>query len=93
MGELPDWTIWILAAAVLALFGWFFWHVGASLVTGFVLMVRLIQNWPQLRRERTEAEAQSGGRWPLWYRAARLAVLLALAGLVAYQFWRLVRAA
>jgi len=83
-----DWTIWLLAVAVLALFGWFFWHVGSSMLEAMRRLVSTIQNWPQIRRSMVEAEARSGGRWPLWYRAVRVFLVVAMIALMVLVAWR-----
>jgi hypothetical protein len=87
MSEIPDWTVWLLAAAIAALFIWYFWHVGHSLVEWFISTVRMIQNWPQTRRALVEAEARAGGRYPRWYRAARVVILLSVVALAAYLIY------
>ena len=76
MSEIPNWTVWLLAAAVTALFVWFFWHTARSLLDWFASTVRTIRNWPQTRRAMVEAEVRAGGRYPWWYRAARMIIVL-----------------
>jgi hypothetical protein len=88
MSELPDWTIWLLAAAVIALFAWFFWSTGVEMLRFSGRLTGLIQNWPQVRRAMVEQEARAGGRFPLWYRAARVVLVLAMVGFAAYFIWR-----
>ena len=88
MSEMPDWTVWPLAAAVLALFAWFFRHVAIGIWRYGRALVGMIQNWPQIRRAMTEAEVRSGGRYPLWFRAVRVSLLVALTGLVLFLVWR-----
>jgi uncharacterized membrane protein YqiK len=85
---LPDWTVWVLAAVVAGLFGWFFWHTGVSLYRSGRQVVDLIQNWPQVRREMVEAEVRSGGRYPLWFRAVRVLLVLAMIGFAIVLIWR-----
>ena len=87
MSEMPDWTVWILAAGLVVLFGWFFWHTGASMIKAIQLIIQFIETWPERRRAFTEAEARAGGRFPFWYRAARVLVLTALVVLLAYFVW------
>ena len=88
MSELPDWTVWLLAVAVIALFGWFFWHTATAMLDAARLLIGTIQNWPQIRRRMVEAEVRSGGRYPLWFRAVRAGLILALIGLLALLLWR-----
>jgi cytochrome c-type biogenesis protein CcmH/NrfG len=88
MSSSSDWWVWLLAAALIALFGWYFWHVARSLLGGFVAAARTIQNWPQTRRALVEAEAKAGGRYPWWYRAARVVIVLCIVGLAAYLVYR-----
>jgi hypothetical protein len=88
MSEIPDWAVWPLAAGLIVLFGWFFWHTGRSLVQGFLAIVETIQNWPQTRRAMVEAEARAGGRYPWWFRAVRVSLVLATVGLAAYVIFR-----
>lgn len=83
-----DWPVWLLGIAVAALFiGYFFW-TGGALVGAFRRLLQFIEDWPQTRRAMVEAEARSGGRYPLWYRAARVAVLLSLFALLVFIVWR-----
>ena len=88
MSSSSDWWVWLLAAAVVALFVWYFWHVASSLWGWFVSTVQTIQNWPQTRRALVEAEARAGGRYPWWYRAARVIIVLSIIGLAAYLIYR-----
>ena len=90
MSETPDWMVWPLAAAVVALFGWFFWHVARSGIDWLVSTARTIENWPQTRRAMVEAEARAGGRFPFWYRAVRVSLILLVIGLAAFLILRLV---
>jgi len=88
MSAQPDWATWALVAAVAVLFLWFFWFVATTVFAYARQLVGTIQNWPQIRRAMVEAEAQAGGRYPLWYRAARVTVLLGVVALAAYILWR-----
>ena len=88
MSGFPDWTTWLLAVAVIALFAWFFWHTARSIWGWFVRMVRTIQTWPQTRRAMVEAEVRAGGRYPFWLRAARVLIVLFAVALVAYIIYR-----
>ena len=88
MSEGPDWWVWLLAAAVLALFVAFFWLVAGALWNYFRRLVDMIQNWPQIRRAMVEAEVRSGGRYPFWYRAVRVLLVLGMIGIVGFMVWR-----
>lgn len=88
MSEFPDWAVWPLAASVAALFIWFFWHVGRSMVEALVGLVRTIQSWPQTRRALVDAEARAGGRYPWWFRAVRVLLVVATVALAAYVIFR-----
>lgn len=83
-----DWTILPLAVGLCALFAWFFWRVGASMLHVGRLLVQTIQDWPQIRRAMVEQEARSGGRFPFWLRAARVLLIIAMIGLVLLLVWR-----
>jgi hypothetical protein len=89
MSEIPDWAVWPLAVAVVALFVWYFWHTARTMFEWFTTVVRMIQNWPQTRRAMVEVEARAGGRYPWWYRAARLSLVLAMVLFAAYFIYRL----
>jgi hypothetical protein len=88
MNGMPDWTVWVLAAAVAALFLWYFWHVGTGLLGYGRRLVDFIQNWPQLRRAMVEAEVRSGGRYPFWFRAARVLLIVAMVAFAGLVVWR-----
>ena len=85
---MPDWTVWGLAAVVAGIFAWFFWHSAVTLYRYLRQVVDLIQNWPQVRRRMVEAEAQTGGRYPLWFRATRVLLVLAMIAFAALLVWR-----
>jgi hypothetical protein len=90
MSQFSDWTIWLLGLVIVALFAFFFWHTGKALVETFVAIVRMIQNWPQTRRAMVEAEARSpGGRYPWWYRAIRVVLVIAMVLFAGYFIYRL----
>jgi hypothetical protein len=88
MSGWPDWTTWLLAAAVCALLLWYFWHTAASLFGYARRLVGTIQNWPQIRRDMVAAEAKAGGRYPLWFRLVRVFLVLAMIGLMVLIVWR-----
>ena len=88
MSSMPDWSVWALALVVVALFAWFFWHTSTTMLDMARRLVTTIQNWPQTQRAMAEAEAQAGGRYPLWFRAVRVLLVLALLALCATLLWR-----
>jgi len=88
MGSGPDWIWWIVATAVAALFIAYFVFVGRTLLGHFGSLIHTIQNWPQIRRAMAEAEARVGGRYPLWFRAVRVSLILAMVGLMAFLLLR-----
>lgn len=83
-----DWFWWIVAALVAALFLAFFLFVGRALFDHVRSLVSTIQNWPQIRRAMVEAEAKAGGRYPWWFRAIRVTLVLTMIGLCAFLVWR-----
>jgi len=88
MAGQPEWTVWLLAAAVGALFLGVFGYLLASFFRDGRRLIDTIQNWPQIRRAMVEAEARSGGRYPLWFRLVRVFLILAMVGLLALVLWR-----
>jgi hypothetical protein len=84
MSGWPDWTVWVLAAGVLALFVGYFVFVGRTLLGSGRRLIDTIQNWPQIRRAMVEAEAKAGGRYPFWFRAVRVLLIVAMIGLLAF---------
>jgi hypothetical protein len=87
MSGWPDWTVWVLAAGVLALFVGYFVFVGRTLLGSGRRLIDTIQNWPQARRAMVEAEAKAGGRYPFWFRAVRVLLIVAMIGLLAFYAW------
>ncbi len=88
MSSMPDWSAWALGLGVAALFVWFFWHTGTTMLRAGRRLLAIIEDWPQTRRALAEAEAQAGGRFPPWLRALRVLLVLALLALVALLAWR-----
>jgi hypothetical protein len=88
MDKMPDWGVWILAAGVAALFLWFFWHVGSGMLAYGRQLIGMIQNWPQIRRSMVEAEVRAGGRYPLWFRAVRVLLIVAMVVFAGLLVWR-----
>jgi hypothetical protein len=88
MADMTDWTTWLLAGAVLLLFAAFFWFTGVHMFDFTRRLVHTIQHWPEIRRAMVEAEARAGGRYPLWYRLARVSLIAALIGLLVVVVWR-----
>ena len=87
MSSWPDWTLWVLAAAVVALFVTYFVWTGGVLFSSARRLIDTVQNWPQIRRAMVEAEAKAGGRYPFWYRAVRVLLVVAMIGLLAFYAW------
>lgn len=56
--------------------------------TSLKFLVGFVQNAPERRREQALAEAKAGGRYPLWYRALRVLLPLALVALLFVLFWQ-----
>ena len=83
-----DWFWWIVAAAVAVIFIAYFVFVGRALFGHMLAVVSTIQNWPQIRRAMVEAEAKAGGRYPFWFRAVRVSLILAMVSLVVLLVWR-----
>ncbi len=88
MSGLPDWPTWVLAAAVAALFVLYFAWVARSMFGSARRLIDTIQNWPQARRAMVEAEVKAGGRYPFWFRAMRVLLILSMLALVALLIWR-----
>jgi len=88
MSSGENWVWWIVAALVAGVFVAFFLFVGRELLGYMRSLVSTIQNWPQTRRAMVEAEARAGGRYPLWFRAIRVSLVLAAVGLAAVLIWR-----
>jgi len=88
MSDGDNWFWWLVAALVAAGFIAYFVHVGTALFSSMRSLVSTIQNWPQIRRAMVEAEARAGGRYPWWFRAIRVTLVLAMVGLLAFLLWR-----
>jgi hypothetical protein len=88
MSATEDWFWWIVAALAAAAFIGYFAFVGKELFTYMRSLVSTIQNWPQTRRTMVEAEAKAGGRYPWWFRAIRVTLILAMVGLAVVLVWR-----
>ncbi len=88
MSVAEDWFWWIVAALVAAVFIGYFVFIGKELFSYMRSLVSSIQNWPQTRRAMVEAEARAGGRYPWWFRAIRVTLILAMVGLAAVMVWR-----
>ena len=87
MSAWPDWSLWALMAGVLALFAGYFLWVGRTMFGSARRLIDTIQNWPQIRRAMVEAEAKAGGRYPFWYRAVRVVLVVTMIGLLAFYAW------
>jgi hypothetical protein len=88
MSGMPAWTAWAIALLAAALFALFFLHTGSLLLDLARRLIATIQNWPETRRRTAEAEAAAGGRYPLWLRAVRFILVLAMVALGALLIWR-----
>ncbi|MCB1516048.1 MAG: hypothetical protein KDJ19_00300 [Hyphomicrobiaceae bacterium] len=82
-----DWSVWALAAGVIALLAaylvYVIWHGGTQISS----LVKYIEKAPERRRIATEQEAKAGKPRPLWYRALQTAFILAAIGLAAYALY------
>lgn len=88
MSHGETWVWWLVAAAVAAGFIAYFLFIGRELFGSMRSVVSTIQNWPQIRRSMVEAEAKAGGRYPFWFRAVRVTLILAMVGLMIFLVWR-----
>jgi len=88
MTEIADWTTWLLAVAVLLLFGAFFWFTGVHMIDYASRLIHTIQHWSEIRRAMVEAEVRAGGRYPFWFRLVRGSLLVGLVGLMVLVVWR-----
>ncbi len=83
MDAVPDLQTIGLALAVLALLGWFFWHVAASYLNAAKRFSAWLDTGAQRQRDRIEHE-RIRGRPPLWLRSVRAALIAAMVGMMAY---------
>ena len=86
MASGPDPLTIALAGGVLALFAWYFWHVGASMLKG----ARVLNAWFDGRAERQRAALDHEARFgptPLWLKAVRFLMIASLIALLAAWFW------
>ena len=84
MSAQPDLGVILLAAGVAGLLGWFFWYVIYSGARTMGMLSRYLDG--RAERQRAEIEHERlHGRPPLWLRAARVAILAMLGGLLAFQ--------
>ena len=74
-----EWWVWPLGVAVIALVVFYFWHTATAMWGALRYLVQLIDRWPEIRRNRVEAEAQAGGRVPTWLGALRVLLVVTLA--------------
>jgi hypothetical protein len=84
MSAIPDISTILLAVAVLALLGWFFWSVIARMID----TVRHV-SWLLDERSARQRAAIAGSvtrPTPLWLVAVRVILIGTLVGLLAYQF-------
>ena len=90
---MSNWAAWAMAGGVIVIVVWYFWQTGAAIVTTIRRLRDMVQNWPQIRRDMTEAEVRAGGRYPVWFRAARVILIMALIALALLLVWRKLTAA
>lgn len=88
MSDIPIWSVWLLALVVVGLVVWYFWHTAGLLLALSRRLVVTIQSWPETRRQLAEAEAQAGGRHPLWLRTVRFSLIATMVALCALLVWR-----
>jgi len=86
----PDIKLYLLAAGVIALFGWFFWYVVSTYVAVGKRVAHYLDNSAERRRAALEREIRFG-KDPLWLRALRVAFVIAAIGLMAVLFWNKLR--
>lgn len=87
MNAIPDLQVIVLALAVMALVGWFFWHVAASYIDIAKRFAAWLDARAQRQRDRIEYE-RINGRPPFWLRSVRAALITAMVGLMAYVMAR-----
>jgi small-conductance mechanosensitive channel len=75
-----------LAVGVLALFGWFFWHVGATMIDTGRRLAAYLDGSSARRRAALEQKAVHGPT-PLWLKAIRFFLIASLIVLLASGFW------
>jgi len=83
MSALPDPTVFLLAAGVAVLFGWFFWFVIARTVGTVRHMSRMLDG--RSERQRAALAGPVTRPAPLWLTAIRVVLVATLAGLLAYR--------
>ncbi|WP_370319148.1 hypothetical protein [Oricola sp.] len=86
----PDIKVYLLAAGVIALFGWFFWHVVSVYVGVGKRVAHYLDSGSERRRAALEREIRFG-KDPLWVRALRVIFVVAAFGLMALLFWNKLR--
>ena len=86
MAAWPDPLVLALAAALMALAVWYFWHVGAALLDG----ARRLAAWLDGRSARQRAALAHEARFgpaPAWLKLARFLAIGALGALLAVRLW------
>lgn len=68
---------WLLIMGVAALFGWYFWHVASSMVSGARRISEIADGAAARQRAELKYEAKFGPR-PLWYRAMQKLIIAVL---------------
>ncbi len=83
MNQTLDLYAVLLWIAVIAVFGLFFWLVGAVIWNDIRRLSAFIEGWPERRRQRLAREEKEG-RPPAWKRALRLLLqVVAIVGALA----------
>jgi len=85
-----DIKLYLLAAGVVALFGWFFWYVVSTYIGVGKRVVQYLDSGSERRRAALEREIRFG-KDPFWLRALRVAFVIAAIGLMALLFWNKLR--
>ena len=84
MRSMPDPTVLLLAAGVIALVGWFFWFVIARTFGTVRHISRQLDE--RSARQRAALDGPVTRATPLWLVAVRVILIGTLVGLLAYQF-------
>ena len=84
MSAMPDIDVILLAAAVLALLGWFFWFVIARTFGTVRDISRMLDD--RSARQRAALSGPVTRPTPRWLVAVRVILIGTLVGLLAYQF-------
>jgi hypothetical protein len=92
MAEWLDLQTIALVVGVLALVGWYFWHVATSMIKSTKTINAYLDGRAERQRHELEREAKFGP-YPFWYKAAQKLVLAMLCAGVAFSMLKLVQGA